>query len=87
MARDLETLKTALWEQFEAAAAKQSIYDDSRSAQSYTPSNFAIAGRAAMGALAQAIVAIEAEQRVQADATDQKKFTLSAKQTRPANQA
>lgn len=87
MARDLETLKTALWEQFEAAARKQSNYEDSSNAGNHRPSNFAIAGRAAMGALAQAIVAIEAEQRVQADAADQKKFTLAAKQARPANQA
>jgi len=63
MARNLARLKDVLWGQFEAAVEQQDSYEDSSSSGEYTPSNFAIHGRQSIAALAQAIVAVEAEER------------------------
>lgn len=68
MERNLDTLKEALWVQFETASKNTNRYEDSYSAGSHTPSNFAIANRQAMAQLAQGIVAIEKEQRVSKEA-------------------
>lgn len=67
MARDLETLKAVLWSQFEVAVQKQESYEDRSSTSSHTPTNIAIAGRTSIGALAQAIISVESEQRIQAE--------------------
>lgn len=59
MSRDLETLKSALWDNFEKAVARQKKYEE-------TDSDRAIAARAAMAKLATAIIQTETEQRLQA---------------------
>lgn len=66
MARDLETLKNILWEQFEAAVKRQPSYEDSNYSGSSTPFNPSIEGRKSLALLASAITGIEAEQREQA---------------------
>ncbi|MBI1216696.1 MAG: hypothetical protein GC185_12870 [Alphaproteobacteria bacterium] len=63
MKRDLETLRDVLWEQFEKAVERQPKYEDSSSSGEYTPSNFAVAGRQAIGQLGKAIVDVEREIR------------------------
>lgn len=64
MARDLKTLKEVLWTQFETAVNRQREYADPYKTNTYGDGyNIAVAGRTAIGTLAQAIVAVEAEQR------------------------
>jgi len=65
MARDLETLKTMLWEQFETAVQRQPKYEDSTYSSSSTPFNPSIEGHKSLALLASAITGIEAEQREQ----------------------
>lgn len=77
MKRDLDTLKEALWAQFEIAAVRQANYADRSDANQYNPANLSIKGRAAMAQLAQAIVAVEAEQRTRSEA--QNGITLPGK--------
>jgi hypothetical protein len=63
MPRDLEQLRQALWEEFEKAVERQPRYEDFAGPAAAAPMNFAIAGRQAMGQLAQAIVAVESALR------------------------
>lgn len=56
MTRDLATLKDVLWEQFEEAVKRQGGHDQ------YDGGKAAM-NRQALGTLASAIVAVEAEQR------------------------
>jgi hypothetical protein len=72
MARDLNRLKDVLWDQFEKAVARQPDYEDRYNADSGTPTNFATAGRQAIGTLAQAIVDVEREQRKQSEREEAK---------------
>lgn len=65
MARDLATLKDKLWEVFEQAVERQEKYEDTKYAANGTPTNFAIAGRASIGTLGQAIAAVESAQLAQ----------------------
>lgn len=83
MAHDLDTLKKALWQQFEIAVQKQGNYEDRNSTGSSTPTNIAIAGRASIGALAQAIVAVESEQRIQAESIASKPSPLKKPASTP----
>ncbi len=63
MTRDLEQLKNVLWEQFDEAVKKHPEYDDSTYSGSSYPFNPTIENRSAIANIAQAIVAIEREQR------------------------
>lgn len=63
MSRDLEQLKKVLWEQFEEAVKKHSEYPDSTWVNSSHPFNPKIENRSAIANIAQALVAIEREQR------------------------
>ena len=66
MARDLATLKNALWEQFEIAVKKQSEYADYAGGGNYNC--YAVANRQAIAQLAQSIVAVEEAQRLREEA-------------------
>ncbi len=63
MARDLETLKDVLWRTFEEAVGKHSDC----SIYSSNGLNEKMENRKGIAALAQAIVAVESEQRVRAE--------------------
>ena len=68
MARTLEDLKAILWRNFEAAAEAQSQYKNplhsNETRDNYaSPANYAIQNREAMAHLAEAIIAVEREQR------------------------
>lgn len=65
MKRDLETLRDVLWEHFEDAAERHHHYSNPWDSDNYTPMNFSIQNRQAMGALGQAIADVEREIREQ----------------------
>lgn len=73
MARTLEDLKDALWQQFEKASCKR--YSDPEDGFIYygegsAVNNHTIANRQVIAQLAQAIVAVEQEQRLQQEARE-----------------
>ena len=57
---DLESLQKELYKVFNEAVKEHENYSDPSSASEYTPGNYAVQNRIAMGTLAQAIAAIEA---------------------------
>ena len=69
--RDLNELKVHLWAQFDQAIQRQRHYADNDYSRDYNPFNFAIQGRQSIGLLAQAIIALETEQRTQTEAQEQ----------------
>ncbi len=71
--RDLNELKVHLWAQFDKAIQRQRNYKDHDQdySRDYHPSNFAIQGRQSIALLAQAIIALETEQRRQAEVQEQ----------------
>jgi len=82
MARDLETLRTKLWELFEEAAEKHKSYADGTYDQ-YT--NTKLANRQGMATLADALVNTEREIRERDEA--QNGLKLSGKPKVAANKA
>lgn len=80
MARDLDELKTVLWEKFEEAVKRHPLYEDSSSTGTSTPFNPKIENRNALANLANAIAAIEREQREQRkDKEETEKLVLPKK--------
>ena len=77
MPRDLKTLEDTLWEHFEAAVKRHQAYvdnGDNSYASSSHPTNHAIENRKGIAEIAQAIVAVKRERRVEKFLDDQQKF-------------
>lgn len=77
MPRDLKTLHETLWNEFDAAVRRHPSYvenGDSSYASSSNPTNHAIENRKALAELAQAIVAVQREMRVEKLAEDQQRI-------------
>ncbi len=77
MERDLKELEDFLWAEFDAAKARHPKFtggDDASWSRASQPGNFAIENRTAMAELAQAIVAVRRERRVEKLAEDQQKI-------------
>jgi hypothetical protein len=72
--RTLEELKETLWKQFDKAVARQDSYYDNDYASSSYPTNHAVQNRAAMGALADAIVNVERELRIRDRIAEEQKI-------------
>jgi hypothetical protein len=77
MARDLQELEDFLWEEFDAAKRRHESFvrnDDCSYSREHQPANFATENRRTMAELAQAIVAVRREKRVEKFAEDQQKI-------------
>lgn len=68
MARDLNELKHVLWDAFEEAHDRHNEYKDANG-HYLADHDFKIQNRIALGTIAQAIVAVEAEERQQNEAS------------------
>lgn len=76
MARDLDVLKEALWEQFEKARKHSNYYDDYGTSSGNHPASQA---RMALAEVAKAIVAVESEQRARAEMESRRPSPLQGK--------
>jgi hypothetical protein len=74
MARDLETLSDKLWELFEEAVQRHPKYEDCAGSGSSTPFNPKIENRGAIANIAQAIVAVNREIRVEKYSEEQQQI-------------
>lgn len=77
MARDLQELEDFLWQEFDAAKKRHESFvrcDDTNYSKQNQPGNFATENRRAIAEIAQAIVDIRREKRVEKFAEDQQKI-------------
>ncbi|MEZ0223684.1 MAG: hypothetical protein ACAH83_03960 [Alphaproteobacteria bacterium] len=77
MARELKELEDFLWEEFDAAKRRHLSFvacDDTSYSKQGQPANFATDNRKTMAELAQAIVAVRREMRVEKFTEDQQKI-------------
>lgn len=75
--RDLGELEDYLWQEFDSAKKRQPAFhsgDDTSYSRNSQPTNFSTENRAAIAALAQAIVAVRREIRVEKFAEEQQKI-------------